>query len=602
MILPLLLPSLLPYIPRSCAANYCTCMTTIFATLTWVFWPEDVEFSKHPKIRRNVFDIIVVGGGSAGCVLGNRLSEIEEWNVLLLEAGGEEPLTPDIPGFCFQLEHTAIDWNYTTQPEEESCLMNNGCSLPAGKVLGGSSTMNRMMYIRGNKYDYNRLKEMGIPGWSYEEVLPYFKKSEDNKDPKIVEQSPHYHATGGNLSVSTAPFLYPSGKIIEKAFNEIGYPTIDINGESQIGITLSQTTIDNGVRESANAAFIRPIRGTRPNLVVRNNIYVTRILINPVSKRAFGVECKSSPTGPSHYFYAKKEVIVSAGTIGSPRLLMNSGVGLAEELEKHGIQVIKNLSVGKNLQDHIHFNKIAGIRKNSTPDDNIDKCKENVENFIYYAETQQGFYSAPTPVLLTGFFRTEYEEHTDVPDIQFILSLSDKSASQFSLFLALITPMSRGFIQLNATNPVWGPPLIYTRYLTADLDLKRFIQGIRIALSIFDTKIMKENNFVVDDTPIPPCGNFTFNTDEYWTCVLRHFASSFYHPVGTCKMGPRKDSEAVVDPRLRVYGIRNLRVIDASVMTFVPKGNTNAPVIMYAEKASDMIKEDWLGKMNYKKK
>ncbi|XP_033213787.1 glucose dehydrogenase [FAD, quinone]-like [Belonocnema kinseyi] len=420
------------------------------------------------------------------------------------------------------------------------------------KVMGGTSTINGMMYTRCNKYDYDNWEKMGNPGWSYEEVLPYFIKS---------------------LNRTRA------GKIIEKVFNDLGYPTIDVDGKTQIGITYSQLTMDNGVRQSSNTAFIRLIWGTRPNLVVKNNIYVTRILIDPVTKRAFGVECKSSPTQPSQYFHAKKEVIVSAGAINSPRLVMVSGVGPAEELEKNGIEVIQNLPVGKNLQDHVSIDKIVGIRKNLTPDKNINECKENFENFKYNAETQRGIFSAVTPVFLAGFARTQYEKNTNVPDIYFVLNLNDVNSPQFFFLVGLLNPMSRGFINLNTTNPVWGSPLIYTRYFTADLDLERIIEGIRIVLRVFNPLIMKKYEFELDDTPIAPCNNLTFNSDEYWICAVRQFGDSLYHHVGTCKMGPKEDSEAVVNPRLRVYGINRLRVINASVILVVPRGNTNIPVI-----------------------
>ncbi|XP_033213796.1 glucose dehydrogenase [FAD, quinone]-like [Belonocnema kinseyi] len=551
---------------------------------------------QQTKIEPKVYDFIVVGAGSAGCVVANRLSEIEEWNVLLLEAGREEPVAAGIPGFYSQLEKTAIDWNYTTQPEEESCLINKGCRMTSGKVMGGTSALNVMMYIRGNKHDYDNLEKMGNPGWSYDEILPYFIKSEDNKDPEIVKHNPGYHGTGGYLTVSNTPILSPSGKIMEEAFNELGHPTIDVNGASQLGIAYSQLTIDNGVRKSTNAAFIRPIRGTRPNLIVKNEIYVTRILIDPFSKKARGVKYTSTKTGISEIVMAKKEVIVSAGAINSPRLLMVSGVGPAGELKKHGIKVIKNLSVGKNLQDHLSTDRVFGIRKNSITDDNIDECKDTFEKFSYYAKRQRGIFSTATPAFITGFLRTEYEKNTNVPDTQFMFALNDQNPNKFYFVVTSLTPKSRGFIKLNATNPVWGSPLVYPRYLTAEPDLKRFIQSIRMVISVFNTTSIEKSKFELDDTPLPPCDKFIFNSDQYWICLVRQFGLSLYHLVGTCKMGPKEDSKAVVDPRLRVYGIKRLRIVDASVIANLPKGNTNAPVIMYAEKGSEMIKEDWLSK------
>ncbi|XP_033213791.1 glucose dehydrogenase [FAD, quinone]-like [Belonocnema kinseyi] len=544
------------------------------------------------KIEPKDYDFIVVGAGSAGCVVANRLSENKQWNVLLLEAGGEEPVATKIPGFTLNLEKTVIDWNYTTQAEEGSCLKDKGCSLPRGKVMGGSSTINRMMYIRGNKEDYNDWSKLGNTGWSYDEILPYFKKSEDNKDP----MNPGYHAIGGYLTVSKYPFLSPAGAKIENAFNELGYPTIDVNGENQIGITNTQVTMNNHVRESTSSAFIRPIRETRPNLIVKNEIYVTKILIDPVTKQTTGVEYKSTKTGIIQAVMAKKEVIVSAGSINSPKLLMASGVGPAEELEKHEIKVIQNLAVGQNFHDHFATSGVSGIIKNVNSD-GIDECKEKVGNLTYYLTTKEGTFSAMGPALLSAYVRTEFEKRKEVPDIELIVQ-SKSDENKFSIITVLLAPKSRGVIKLNITDPVWGSPLIYSGFLRVEEDLKRIIQGVRIASSIFNTETMKKYKYELDEIPLPPCDKITFNSNEYWDCVVRHLGISFYHAVGTCKMGPKEDSEAVVDPRLRVYGIKGLRVIDASVMPVVPRGNINAPTIMIAEKASDMIKEDWVSQEN----
>ena len=361
-----------------------------------------------------------------------------------------------------------------------------------------------------------------------------------------------------------------------------------------MGITNTQVTMDKRVRKSANAAFIRPIRGTRSNLFVKNEIYVTKILIDPITKKAKGVEYTSTATGKSEIVMAKKEVIISAGAINSPKLLMVSGVGPAEELEKHGINIIQDLSVGHNLQDHLATRGVYAIIKNvSSPEmkSDVEVCAEKVGNLNYYGRTNKGTYSAIGPACLAAYVHTEYEKNKNIPDTQLILSLSVEN--KLNIITGLLTPKSRGFIKLNATDPIWGSPLIYPGYLTAEPDLKRIIQGIRIGLNVFNTSTFKKNNFKLDTTTTQPCDNFKYNSDEYWTCVVRQMGFTLHHAVGTCKMGPKEDSEAVVDPRLRVYGIQGLRVIDASIMPVIPRGNTNAPTIMIAEKASDMIKEDW---------
>ena len=390
--------------------------------------------------------------------------------------------------------------------------------------------------------------------------------------------------------METSPAFSQNGEIILSAFEDIGYDTKDVNAESQLGAMNLQMTTRNGARESTNVAFIRPIRGKRRNLVVKSRSYVTKILIDPVTKKATGVEYISNTTGKKEVATAKKEVIVSAGAINSPQILMVSGIGPADELKKHGINIIQNLSVGRNLHDHVTFSGISSKPKNITspaPD-----CKQNLKNLFDYLLRKKGPLTAIQPAYPVAFVQTKFENTTHVPDIQYYIYLNNETF--FNIRPVLLNPKSRGFIKLNPNDPVKGSPLIYSGYLTEESDVKSIIYSIRMLLNLFKTKTMKENNYEFNDDPVKPCHNIEFNSDEYWECMIRQFTQTAYHPVGTCKMGPKEDSEAVVDPRLRVYGIKNLRVVDASIMPVIPRGNTNAPTIMIAEKASDMIKEDWL--------
>ncbi|XP_033213788.1 glucose dehydrogenase [FAD, quinone]-like [Belonocnema kinseyi] len=288
---------------------------------------------------------------------------------------------------------------------------------------------------------------------------------------------------------------------------------------------------------------------------------------------------------------ANKEVIVSAGTVNSPKLLMLSGIGPIDELQKHGIDVIQNLSVGHNLQDHVTFRGMLCQVKKRSP-----ICPQKLKDLSYYLSTHRGPYSAVGVSSITAFFRTKYATSPSAPDIQ-LLFFSDGGNliydSNFFILPTLLKPKSRGFIKLNDTDPIAGKPLIQARYLTEYLDVKVMLESIRISLGLFNTTTFKQNNFKLNETPLPPCAAFQFSSDKYWICAIKHYTQVECHLVGTCKMGPKEDSEAVVDENLRVRGISNLCVIDASVMPDVVRGNTNAATIMIAEKGSDMVKQKW---------
>lgn len=575
--------------PILCAISYLSTLAVLLGI------SQDDAYNKQIRHETDEYDFIIVGAGSAGCVVANRLTENSEWRVLLLEAGKEEPLAADVPSFIFITEKTHLDWNYHSQPNNNACLLQNGCTLPQGKVIGGTGTINFMLYIRGNQEDYNNWERMGNTGWSYKDVLPYFKKSEDNRDQDILRSSSEYHATGGYLTVERMHYLDNASKVLFDALQELGHESTDVNGRNQQGSMISQTTSRDGVRMSSNGAFIRPIRQSRKNLFIKNQIYVTKILIDHETKRAFGVEYTSSITGDSKRVFAKKEVIVSAGTIQSPKLLMLSGIGPRDELERHGINVIKNLSVGHNYHNHItcrNIIAIVGEKLRDNPD-----CQRKLNDLNDYLRFNKGPLSSIGVSSVTAFLQSRYAETVNLPDIQILfvpLSAITGYYDEFIIMPYLLQPKSRGYIKLNHTDPIRGQPEMDSRYFSEDGDLKLTIDALQKAVRLFNTTAFKDNNFRLKEISDPPCHQFEFNSDEFWNCTLRQYTILESHSVGTCKMGPKEDTEAVVDSRLRVYGIQGLRVIDASIMPIITRGNTNAPTIMIAEKGSDMIKQDWV--------
>ncbi|KAK1117179.1 hypothetical protein K0M31_016876 [Melipona bicolor] len=371
-----------------------------------------------------------------------------------------------------------------------------------------------------------------------------------------------------------------------------------------------QTTSANGIRQSTNKAFIQSIRCKRKNLTIKTESYVTKLLVDNKTKRVTGVEYTSGNNRTKlNRVFAKKEVILSAGSINSPKILMLSGIGPREELEKYGIQVISNLSVGRNLQDHVTTNGLVIALNFTSTNENISMKEDDIS---YYKKTHRGLLSA-AGLTSCAFTQTSYQQEKGVPDIQFLFQSGDRedfltdpvvsfvtNVNPLSYYNAiyilpiLLSPKSRGFILLNGSDPLWGAPLIYPRYFTSNPDLDVLAEGVEIALKLFDTESFKKYDFRLIDEPLPACKEFEFGEREYWKCVIMEYTGTIYHPVGTCKMGPKSNSEAVVDERLKVYGIDGLRVVDASIMPKIVRGNTNAPTIMIAEKASDMIKEEWL--------
>lgn len=518
------------------------------------------------------YDYIIVGAGSAGCVLASRLTEDLHTRVLLLEAGGSDRRREiRIPAAYSKLFKSALDWNFATEPEPH--LNNRRLYWPRGKVLGGSSAINAMIYIRGNRLDYDHWASLGNDGWAFADVLPYFKKSENQE-----RGASEFHGIGGPLRVSDLRCVNPLTRVFLAAAEELGSAANpDFNGETQFGSGLYQVTQKNGSRHSAADAFLAPAR-SRPNLRVLTGAQATRILIK--NHRATGVEFVLN--GVTEQIRADREVILCGGAVNSPQLLLLSGIGPADELSRAGVRAIHDLpGVGKNLQDHPMVSAGYLCTKPITL-----QGADSLRNVLQYFALKRG--PLTSNVAEAGIFLNT-RGNSPTPDLQILFGpayyvnhgFEKIKEHAFGFGPTLIDPESRGEITLRSTDPL-APPAIHANYLACESDLRVMMEGVRIVLRLAESKPF--NAFRGERLhPAPEA-----STDSDFAEFLRNNVQTLYHPAGTCKMG--SDPMAVVDSRLRVHGIECLRVADASIMPRVIAGNTNAPTMMIAEKAADMIR------------
>ncbi|XP_059049471.1 glucose dehydrogenase [FAD, quinone]-like [Achroia grisella] len=561
------------------------------------------------------YDFIIIGAGTAGCVLANRLTEVDNFKVLLIEAGGSEQMFMDIPVLTTMLQFTDANWNYRTEPQESGCIgMREGrCAWPRGRVVGGSSVLHSMMHTRGNRRDYDRWAGNGNPGWDYKSVLRYFKKSENMQIPKLAKNT-NFHSTEGEMTLQYPNWRTPLSKAFLKAGLETGGKIVDYNAEKQIGYSIIQFTMDNGTRMSASRAFLHPIKH-RNNLHIAKNAMVTRVLIDPWTKRAYGV--KFNKDGRKYVILSRLEVILSAGAINSPQILMISGIGPKEHLTENNITTIMDLPVGYNLQDHWALGGLT-FTINSTDSIRSERVA-TLDNIIEYFSHHTGPLSAPSGTEAIAFFDTKNPHSDDgYPDLELLFVAGSlvsqptykeafsidndvyekvygpiKNKDTWMVFPMLLLPESKGRIKLRNKNP-YQKPLIYPNYFSdGGHDQKVILTGIRKAIELSKTKAFQKYNSRLHDVPLPNCARHGFNSDEYWYCAMKTITNTIYHHCCTNKMGPEDDAGAVVDSRLRVYGVKGLRVVDASIMPHVPAAHTNAPTMMIAEKAADIIKEDW---------
>ncbi|VVC97603.1 unnamed protein product [Leptidea sinapis] len=573
-------------------------------------WP------KNYKLRDGeTFDFIIVGGGSAGAIVAARLSEIYHWRVLLIEAGGDPPFASVAPSLFSTLAHTEYDWDYKAHLDPGVGKSHPGGILYAtrGKMLGGCSSNNYELYLRGVPEDYDEWNEVA-PGWGWNSVFKYFKKFERMTDPIVLNnpKNAYLHSAYGPLAVSrprSNTYFETMDEKMLKSFEELGIKRVlENNGPEKYGASTPHFTFAKGRRSSTAEAYLRSNRD-RPNLFIAKYSRAIKILINHQTSRAYGIRVRRE-SGEIIEVNAKIEVVLSAGSIDTPKLLMLSGIGPVEILSKVGVEVIANLPVGKNLQDHKIFPIAISGRKG---------FRSVLQNLLITTQLD----SFPTPIQ-SGFFKLNssfyhpqnvYDENR--PQFQFFNMLIGATASlgifygcrtitNFDnrychslskanlgqeldlLSLVLLHPLSRGQVKIKSADPM-DDPIIELGYFRHALDLHRVAQGLKFISQLSKTLYFKRMGGEIIKLDIPECNHFKFPSEEYWSCYALNTVTTLLHFSGTCAMGPK----GVVNERLKVHNIDGLRIVDASIMPKIPSGNTNAPTMMIGEKAADIIKEDY---------
>ncbi|XP_044749407.1 glucose dehydrogenase [FAD, quinone]-like isoform X2 [Coccinella septempunctata] len=543
------------------------------------------------------FDFIIVGAGSSGSVVASRLSEHPDWKILLIEAGDHETDLSEIPGMHVLLPNSDKNWGYTTTKQKYGCkgMVGEKCPYARGKSVGGSGAINGIMYIRGHKEDYDKWERWGNPGWSYQNISYYFKKSENSQ---IPDGDQGYHGFAGPINNCYTTPESPLVQAFIDANKELGASYIDVNGGQPEGVGKCQSSALFGRRVSSASAYLKTALN-RINLNLEVNALVTKILIDEESKKAQGVLFVKD--GKTYRAMSSKEVILSGGSINTPQLLMLSGVGPEKELEKHSIKMIKNAPVGQTMRDHIAFSLVF-FRTNHSQ--SITPLREQIKDYLNgYGILTTSFSTKALSFKNFGDSRVEFilippsgkAQKNGAPrnfNKEVLESLKSYDATtDFLISAILLNPKSNGTITLKSSDPLEFPELDIGIF-SSEEDLDALYEGVKYAQTLGNTKSFEKFN-AKQFIKFKPCDQHGYNTKDFWYCAMKHLSFNGYHMSSTARMGPEDDPMAVVDSELQVYGVKGLRIIDCSVMPDTISGHTNAIAFAIGEKGADIIKNHY---------